>query len=105
SYQYQNEIIRDLNQYAAATGIAITNFNFETQETAEQDQATPPNSTAAAPSGINSTLVSVTLQNPISYDALLNFFHSIEQNLTKMQISTVSLTKSNNELASVTLTI
>jgi hypothetical protein len=102
SYQYQDEIIRDLNNYAAAAGIGITNYSFET-DTAESDQTATSN--VAPPSGINSTLVSITLANPIDYDSLLRFFYSVEQNLTKMQITNISLTKSGNELSSDALTI
>lgn len=104
SYQYQDEIIRDLNGYAAAAGITLTNFNFETQAASSQDQQGQP-AAPAAPSGINSTLVSITIQNPVGYNNLLNFFYSIEQNLTKMQITNISLTKSDNEIASDDLTI
>lgn len=102
SYQYQDEIIRDLNEYAAAAGIGITNYSFESA-TDEQEQAATPN--VAPPSGINSTLVSVTVANPVNYDNLLRFFYSVEQNLTKMQITNISLTKSGNDLSSEALTI
>lgn len=104
SYQYQDEIIRDLNNYAGAAGLTITNFNFDTQ--ADTQEGTEEQSTTPTPpSGINSTLVSVTLQNPVNYDSLLRFFYSIEQNLTKMQITNISLTKSENEITSDDLTI
>lgn len=105
SYQYQDEIIRDLNNYAAAAGITLTNFNFEAQASGSADQQGQPPATPAAPTGINSTLVSITIQNPVGYNNLLNFFYSIEQNLTKMQITNISLTKSDNEIASDDLTI
>lgn len=91
SYQYQDEIIQDLNNYAAAAGITITNFNFGTQTDANQPATETP--TVAPPSGINSTLVSIAIQNPVNYDSLLRFFYSIEQNLTKMQITNIGLTK------------
>lgn len=106
SYQYQDEIIRDISNYAAAAGITITNFNFDTQATNEQQQDQSAPSGVAPPSGINSTLVSVSIQNPVTYDNLLRFFYSIEQNLTKMQITNVSLTKdTGNNVTSDALTI
>lgn len=104
SYQYQDEIIQDLNNYASTAGISITNFNFETQGTADQQDTTSTQG-ITPPSGINSTLVSVTIQSPVNYDSLLRFFYSIEQNLTKMQITNISLTKSEGEVASDDLTI
>jgi hypothetical protein len=105
SYQYQDEIIRDLNNYAGAAGLTITNFNFDTQADDAQEGAESQPTTPTPPSGINSTLVSVTIQNPVNYDSLLRFFYSIEQNLTKMQITNISLNKSENEITSDDLTI
>jgi len=93
SYQYQDEIIHDLNNYAAAAGITITNFNFNS-EPAEGSTG------VQAPTGINSTMVAVSIQNPVSYDNLLRLFHSIEQNLTKMQISNIALTKDTGDAIS-----
>lgn len=104
SYQYQDEIIQDLNNYATAAGITITNFNFETQPTADQQTTETPS--VAPPSGINSTLVSISIQNPVNYDSLLRFFYSIEQNLTKMQITNIGLTKAEgSDVTSEDLTV
>jgi hypothetical protein len=93
SYQYQDQIIGDLNEYADKAGIKITTIDF----TASTPAATAPASKSApappAPSGVKSTSVSITLQNPIPYANMLRFIHSIEQNLTKMQISRVGLAK------------
>lgn len=97
SYQYQDQIIVDLNTYASNAGIVITSINFTAADAAA---ATPPASGAAAtpdpatPSApIKSTFVSVSIQSPVDYENLLRFIKSIEQNLTKMQISSVSMSK------------
>lgn len=95
SYQYQDEIIHDLNNYAASAGITITNFNFNSEPT-EGSGSTG----VQAPTGINSTMVAVSIQNPVSYDNLLRLFHSIEQNLTKMQITNIALTKDTGDAIS-----
>jgi hypothetical protein len=94
SYQYQDQIIQDLNNYAAAAGLTLINFNFSTQDSEAEPQEGQETTTqnVAPPSGINSTLVSVTIKNPVNYDNLLRFFYAIEQNLTKMQITNISLT-------------
>ncbi|MEO5950506.1 MAG: hypothetical protein ABIQ04_03595 [Candidatus Saccharimonadales bacterium] len=89
-YQYQDQIIKDLNGYAAASGITITDFSFTTAATTPS-AATPAG--APAPAGVKSTSASITLKTPINYVSLLQFIHSIEQNLTKMQISRISLSK------------
>lgn len=105
SYQYQDQIITDLQNYAAKAGITITNFDF-TSTTATTPSQTPAPQTAA-PSGVKSTSVTVTLKNPINYDNLLRFLKSIEQNLTKMQVSKIGLSKSQtgSDVSSDVLTI
>lgn len=106
SYQYQDQIIQDLNNYAAAAGLTLTNFNFAAQDDTTTTQEGETTQNIPPPSGINSTIVSVTIQNPINYDNLLRFFYAIEQNLTKMQITNIALTAGDgNDVSSDALTI
>lgn len=105
SYQYQDQIIRDLNDYAAKSGISITNLDFSSTATAPTPSK--PAASAAVINGVKSVSVNVSLKNPINYDNLLRFIQSIEQNLTKMQISKISLSKdaTSNEVASEAFTL
>ncbi len=101
SYQYQDQIIGDLNGYATKAGISITNIDFSAVAAVAAPAAAAPaaggaNSPAAAPTGVKSTSVTVTISNPVSYNNLLVFIRSVEQNLTKMQISRVGLSKGTN---------
>ncbi len=106
SYQYQDQIIKDLTDYANRSGITITNLDFSTAKSTAGGTSTPATPQAPAPSGVNSTSVSVTLKNPIDYVAILKFINSIEQNLTKMQISKVGLSKdASGAITSDALTI
>lgn len=99
SYQYQNQIIDDLEGYARQAKISITNLDFGSTTATGAAAATPPaaggavapTAGAAAPSGVKATSVSITLVNPVDYKSLLTFVNLIEQNLTKMQISKLSL--------------
>lgn len=99
SYMYQDQIIADLNDYASRAGINITNLDFSTGQAdasgtpAAPAPATPGATIAPAPAGVKSSSVSITLQNPVEYNNILRFIKLIEQNLTKMQISNVSLSK------------
>jgi hypothetical protein len=107
SYEYQDQIITDLNDYANRASIVITNIDFSAG-TASKGTTTPAATPApAGPTGVKSTPISVTLKNPVVYDNLLRFIKSIEQNLTKMQISKVSLAKGagSNDISSEVLTI
>jgi len=100
-YQYQDQIITDLNQFAANAGIGIANVSFASAG------KTAVASGGVVPSGVKSTSVTVALVNPVNYAHLLGFIQSIEQNLTKMQISRVSISKgtTGNTVSSDVLTI
>ena len=109
SYQYQDQIITDLNNFANKNNVSITNVDFSGGQapTASGGQATAP-AQATAPTGLKSTSVTVTLKTPVNYDNLLRFVEAIEQNLTKMQISKISLSKGSatgNDITSDALTI
>lgn len=101
SYQYQDQIITDLNGIAAGAGITITNIDFGGEAASGQTAApstgqsgtTTPNT--STPTGVKSTSVSVTIQNPVGYENLLRFINAIEQNLTKMQIARIGISKSD----------
>ena len=98
SYEYQNQIINDLNDYATRAGIGITTIDFTNSQDGSTAPATP--TAPAAPSttvnGVKSTFVSITLKNPVDYAGVLRFLKSIEQNLTKMQVANVGLSKATD---------
>ena len=99
-YQYQDQIITDINQFAANAGLTITNISFDdTKVVATTPAATPASDGTAptAPSGIKSMAATITIKNPVSYSSMLNFIHSIEQSLFRMQISKVSLSQASGE--------
>jgi TolA-binding protein len=97
SYQYQDQIITDITDYANRADIDVTNIDFLSAQAATSGTpaTTPPagGTSTAAPTGVKSTTVSITLKNPLGYEKLLRFIKSIEENLTKMQISRVGFAK------------
>lgn len=113
SYEYQDQIIRDITNYAGRAGVTITSFNFPSSAstgTTPAPAATPmpapaagADSPAPAPSGTSaaaapkSITVVINLGESVPYASLLNFISMIEHNLTKMQIANVSLTKASDE--------
>lgn len=92
SYQYQDQIITDLNNYASRAGVSITNINFTDSQATAPAGSTPAPATPA-PSGVKSSSATITLANPVDYLKILRFITYIEQNLTKMQISKINLSK------------
>lgn len=94
SYQYQNQIIQDLSKYASQAGVSIMSFTFQDPLSGSTNKA--PGSTAipsSTVSGLKSTSVSIQLNKDLNYTNLLHFIHLIEQNLTRMQVSELLLTK------------
>lgn len=111
SYQYQDQIINDINGYAAKAGIGITNIDFPTTTATPSAGTTAPTTsvtpTTATPSGVKSTSVEVTIKNPVGYNNFLQFIHSIENNLTRMQIQKISVSKGTggSDISSDVLTL
>lgn len=92
NYTYQDRIISDITTYASRANLKITNITFAASPGAV---GTPPAQGAAVPAaGLKTATISVTVANPVNYKDILNFLHYIEQNLTKLKLSKVSLQKS-----------
>ena len=101
SYQYQNQIVDDINIYAKKAGIAVTNYAFTDPSTGAGGEAAASPDGAAVPAaptlpeGLKSVSVSLTLKNPIEYQSIITFIRYIEANLTKMQVSGVAFSKTS----------
>lgn len=86
-YKYQNQVISDINAFANQTGITILGFDFVSENTS----APQPSTTGAPATGLKKTVVTLTIQEKTGYENLVRFIKSIEQNLTKMQLTSISL--------------
>ena len=95
-YQYQNQIIQDLNTYADRAGIPIKSFSFQNEPTASAKTATSSKQTSTSPAGVKSTFVSIQLGDHIDYTKFLHFLSLIEKNVTRMQLSGVSISRGAN---------
>ena len=84
SYQYQDQIVDDLNTYADRAGVAVVGYDFKTTKQATKKPAANSVKTIGA---------SVTLNGPMEFERLLRFLKAIEQNLTKMQVVSIGITK------------
>ena len=95
-YQYQNQIIQDLNTYADRAGIPIKSFSFQNESTTSAKTATSSKQTSTSPAGVKSTFVSIQLGDHIDYTKFLHFLSLIEKNVTRMQLSGVSISRGAN---------
>lgn len=95
-YQYQNQIIKDLNTYADRAGIPIKAFSFQNEPTTSAKTATSSKRTPASPAGVKSIFVSIQLGDHIDYTKFLHFLSLIEKNVTRMQLLGVSISRGAN---------
>ena len=95
SYQYQNQIINDLTRYASQAGLGVESFTFQNSESGGGAAASPaqPAAPTSAAGGVKSVTVNVQLSGNLNYQSILKFLHLVEQNLTRMQVTSVSLSK------------
>lgn len=104
SYQYQDQIIKDLTAYAKATGVTILRYDFNSGAVSGPGAAQP--ATGTEPAGLKSVSVAISLTNPVPYNNFMRFVHAIEANLTKMQLAGISMaTDPSNAVTASTLTI
>jgi len=82
SYRYQNQIVEDITRYANAAGVTIIGFDFPQDITS---------ATVDKTTGLKSLTATLTLSDHASYTSYLLFLKYIEQNLTKMQITDVTI--------------
>ncbi|NCU37781.1 hypothetical protein EOL96_01815 [Candidatus Saccharibacteria bacterium] len=110
-YSYQDQIITDLYNFAANAQLSIENISFTdatatpttpnsgptTATSGAGAQASGASPAQVAPSGIKSVTATITVKNPVNYNAMLTFLHSIESSLFKMRVSQVSLSKTADD--------
>lgn len=99
-YQYQDQIIADLTAYAKTTKVQVTSITFNTGTTSalgSTGSTTPGSVSTPAPAGLKSINATVSLKTPVNYQAFMRFVHAIELNLTKMQITGISVQRSETE--------
>lgn len=82
AYHYQNQIVEDVTKYANAAGVSIVGFDFPQDiNSATVDKTT----------GLKSLTATITLANHASYTSYIRFLKYIEQNLTKIQITDITI--------------
>lgn len=85
TYKYQNQVIKDVTRYARSAGLSILEFNFPEST-----------SSSAQKTAVKSIRAEITLRNPVEYRNFIRFLKYIEQNLTKMQITNISLSSNSD---------
>gem|GEM_PF-642355 len=90
-YNYQNEIISDLSNYAVKTGVSLSQINFTSDTSLTTGNTSLAITNAPIVAGLKTVTISLTLSSPLPYVNLLHFIKALENNLTAMQISEISI--------------
>lgn len=96
SYQYQNQIVNDLSIYAGKANVPIQSFTFQDGSTSAKSSSSSSQTTTKKPTSVNgvkSITVSIQLGDKVPYNNLLHFLYLVENNVTRMQISGVSISR------------
>ncbi|HET8690191.1 MAG TPA: hypothetical protein VFL81_02040 [Candidatus Saccharimonadales bacterium] len=91
-YQYQDQIVKDINTYAARTGVKVIGYDFGDPTKKAANKTSLP-----SVSGTQIITADLTLDAPVKYTHFLNFLQAIEQNLTKMQVTGVNITPDDQD--------
>jgi hypothetical protein len=79
-YEYQDQIVKDIGSYAAASNITVLGFDFS---------AAPSKNSSIK--GIKTMVATISLQSPVQYANYLRFLKLVERNLTKMQVTQMDI--------------
>ena len=96
SYQYQNQIVNDLSIYAGKANVPIQSFTFQDGSTSSKSSSSSSQTATKKPtsvSGVKSITVSIQLGDKVPYNNLLHFLYLVENNVTRMQIYGVSISR------------
>lgn len=91
SQDYQNQVMNDLNRYAAESGVGITSYK----------SADPKTTDLSGIAGLAPKFMSITLSNPVSYPGLIKFLRSIETNTPKMQLTGIGVSRTGRSNGAV----
>lgn len=92
---YQTQVVQDVSRYASQLGLPTPSFSFQSAGAASGTGSTSTGQTST-PAAATGNTVTVSLQSPIAYTTLLKFIMAIEQNLPKMQITSINIGRSDS---------
>lgn len=97
-YEYQDQIVKDVTSYAAASGLTVLGFDFSAASSSKTSSV----------KGVKTMVATISLQDPVSYTNYLRFLKLIERNLTKMQVTQIDISndlKTSGNISSPVLTL
>jgi hypothetical protein len=95
SQGYETLIISDLKKFATKNNIQISEYTFSQLNANDNTLTTIPGAQIAA--------VKITLGNPITYTSFVMFLKDVENNLPKMQVRGIAITRDTTSSNSITV--
>lgn len=86
-FGYQDQVINDITSYANRHGIQIGVIDFGAANTVSK---------TAEVNGAKKTSFNVSLRGPLPYESYLRFMQDLENNLTKIQVISMTLSPDKN---------
>jgi type II secretory pathway component PulM len=88
SASYKDQMTKDINKYASQAGLSIKSINTN-----------QPSRASDMGNNIKVGFASVTFNNPVSLQSLLQFLKGVESNTPKMQVSGIDITAQDSSKA------
>lgn len=92
-FSYQDRVVEDLSAYAALAGpdVKITNFTFTDPNKKPTTSSSTKKKKPVTIPGVRVLDATATLNSPVSYNNFMRFLRAIEQNLTKIQVTGITI--------------
>lgn len=90
---WQAQAIKDIGNYAGASGLSIADYKIGQANQTDSDTQIPDITPPPADDGTEQLIIE--LRPPVSYTGLLKFLTYIQGNIPKMQVTDLTITRSN----------
>lgn len=115
-YRYQDQVVNDIESYARQSGLRITKYGFTEDAAATAGAGAAPAATAPAASGaapaansaassFKTATVQIGFGTFIPYENFIFFLKKVEQNVTRMQVTELTLTPKPEDSSAVEVTM
>ena len=88
---YQDQVIKDITNYAQLAGMQVRSFSFESAAPAAGAAANTAQAAPTAVAGTTSERVTISLVTPISYSSLLRFLQLVDGNVLQLKAESLNI--------------
>lgn len=104
SSQYEDRILNDISTYAQKSGVFLKGVDFQSTNPSPGGQGpATPQSAPVAVGGLKFSTATINIRSPVEYKNLMQFLYYIENNITKIQITGITITKASGSSQEVSI--